>query len=109
MAARKLPKSKLKRKRDTRPSAAKRGYNYAWQKSRSKRLKKSPKCVTCGNPAKHFHHQPSGKTVPKCTSCHNRMTARNKGKKKYPKVKPKHLRTRGKINRTKTKSRKRKR
>lgn len=83
MPAKKLPTSKLKRKRDTRPSAAKRGYNYQWQKSRKKRLRRGAKC-SCGKAASHFHHQPSGRTVPKCASCHNSLTARKhrKGTKK---------------------------
>jgi hypothetical protein len=51
MAAHRKPASKLKRKRDTRPSAAKRGYNYKWQKKRAKAVK-GRKCGKCGKPAK---------------------------------------------------------
>jgi hypothetical protein len=82
MPAKKLPASKLKRKRDKRPSAAKRGYDYQWQKSRKRRLSKGAKCRRCGSSGRiHFHHQPSGKTVPLCTKCHNSHTAK-RGKKK---------------------------
>lgn len=81
MAAKKLPKSKLKRKRDTRPSAAKRGYNYAWQKSRKKKLA-GKKCRLCGKPATHLDHTSYSpvRTRPLCQSCHNAKTARNKHK-----------------------------
>jgi hypothetical protein len=83
MAARRKPTSKLKRKRDTRPSAAKRGYNYKWQKSRKKALGKGKKCAKCGKPAKHRDHT-SYKPVRTrwlCVSCHNRKSATNKHKK----------------------------
>ena len=84
MAAKKLPASKLKRKRDKRPSAAKRGYDYQWQKSRKRKLKRGGKCSNCGSGGQiHFHHTPSGNTRKLCQRCHNRHTAKN-GKKKAP-------------------------
>jgi hypothetical protein len=83
MPARRKPASKLKRKRDTRPSAAKRGYNYKWQKSRAKKLK-GRKCAKCGKPAKHLHHKSYKpvRTQALCASCHNRISAKNKAKGK---------------------------
>lgn len=82
MPARRKPASQLKRKRDKRPSAAKRGYGYQWQKSRKKSLGKGKKCANCGKSATHRHHTsynpPRYKWL--CTSCHNAHTARNKHK-----------------------------
>jgi hypothetical protein len=73
----------LKRKRDTRPSAAKRGYNYAWQKKRAKAVK-GRKCRKCGKAAKHLHHTSYKpvRTMALCASCHNRISAKNKAKKR---------------------------
>ena len=87
MAAKKKPTRSLKRKRDKRPSAAKRGYNYKWQKKRNKRLTTRTRCTSCGRVAgksAHLHH--SGKGIkPKCRSCHNRISAKNKARKKVKK------------------------
>ena len=82
--------------KDTRPSAAKRGYGYKWDKARKRYLAKNPLCVYC----KRYHDQVRPATcvdhiIPHkgdpglfwgvenwqglCGSCHSRKTAREDG------------------------------
>lgn len=44
------------RRMDTRPSAARRGYDQKWRRIRAMFLKKHPSCVVCGAPATEVDH-----------------------------------------------------
>ena len=70
--------------RDTRPSAAKRGYGGGWPALRKKYLAANRWCAKCGEHATDVHHiQPlsAGGTnewdnlMPLCHRCHSRVTA----------------------------------
>ena len=76
------------RKKDTRPTSTKRGYDYSWRKIRGIVLKDKPLCWFCGRVyATEVHQVPdyvSGtchwnyQLIPACKKCHNRETAKRK-------------------------------
>lgn len=77
------------KKKETRPSSAKRGYGHDWRKFRLEFLAKNPVCCRegCRNPATEVDHEPEltgpddpGRLDPKrcaplCKSCHSSKTA----------------------------------
>lgn len=81
---------------DTRPSAARRGYDAAWRKKRKAFLERNPYCEDCGPPthATHADHVPSRRVLiahgidnpdadqylhARCASCHSSKTAHEDG------------------------------
>lgn len=50
------PVHRAQRARDTRPSAARRGYDGKWRQIRAAFLKRYPDCVVCGEPAQEVDH-----------------------------------------------------
>jgi 5-methylcytosine-specific restriction protein A len=67
---------------DTRPSARKRGYDAAWERTRTVVLGQQPLCP-CGRPATEVHHRQAlrdggtharGNLVALCRSCHVKLT-----------------------------------
>lgn len=68
----------------TRPSAAERGYDYAWQQTRASFLAHHPFCIVCGQKATHVDHivarrrggsDDESNLQALCASCHSRKTA----------------------------------
>lgn len=77
-----------RRKRDTRPSAAQRGYDKAWFRTRHAFLKAHPNCEHCDGPATEVDHRdgkgplgPLGHHWPNlralCKPCHSSRTAQD--------------------------------
>lgn len=76
--------------RTPRPSAAQRGYNAHWRRTRTAFLRANPTCVDCHNPATVADHDPVSRRdlvtrhdpnpdawhhlQPRCASCHSRRT-----------------------------------
>lgn len=74
------------RPKDTRPSAAARGYDARWRRVRDGFLRDHPHCELCGAPATEAHHRdgqgPRGPhgleafaLAALCKPCHSRVTA----------------------------------
>ncbi len=70
------------RKRDTRASACKRGYDRRWQKIRAVMLAKHPLCLVCDGWSEEVHHldgnprnNEEANLCPLCKPCHSRITA----------------------------------
>lgn len=74
------------RAKDNRPSAAARGYDSRWQRTRGRFLRDHPSCEHCGSPATEAHHRdgagprgPRGHDLTNlaalCKPCHSRVTA----------------------------------
>lgn len=77
------PIHKRQRTEDTRPSAAERGYDQKWRRTRAAFLKKHPTCVGCGGDASEVDHivpLKDGGTnewsnlQAMCKSCHSNKT-----------------------------------
>ena len=82
------------RSRDTRPSAAGRGYDTRWRRIRAQFLKAHPLCCLCRRPATVPDHHPLSRRElvaagdphpdawrnlrPLCESCHNAKSARER-------------------------------
>lgn len=78
----------VQRPLDTRPSAARRGYDAHWRRIRANFLRFNPVCDHCGRKATEADHIKSLATggthawenlQPLCKSCHSRKTARVDG------------------------------
>ena len=78
------------RKPDTRPSAAARGYDAKWRRTRAAHLRMEPTCRVCGAAATHVDHiDGQGPLGPRghdhanlqslCAADHNRKTNRHDG------------------------------
>lgn len=78
------------RKPDTRPSAAARGYDAKWRRTRAEHLRLEPTCRVCGAAATHVDHiDGQGPLGPRghdhdnlqslCAADHNRKTNRHDG------------------------------
>lgn len=95
--------SSYRRAKDTRPSAAARGYDQKWRRIRAAFLKKFPACVVCGEEATEVDHiTPLGEggsnewsnLQPMCKSHHSEKTNRfdggfgNHSKQKFTKANP---------------------
>ena len=82
------PRRQAASRQPKRPTAARRGYDRAWQKLRAEILAVRSTCELCPAPSTELHHR-----VPKvlggtngtsnlqalCKSCHSRITAQTKG------------------------------
>ena len=82
------------RPRDTRPTAAQRGYDGKWRRLRTAYLTRNRRCLDCGAPATVADHRPTPRRElvargdpdpdadhhlePRCVPCHNRITARTR-------------------------------
>jgi 5-methylcytosine-specific restriction protein A len=82
-------------RRDTRPSASRRGYGVGWRKRRELFLAVNPTCIDCLAPATVADHDPLTRDElirrgdpdpdafhhlkPRCASCHSRKTATRDG------------------------------
>lgn len=83
-AARYCPQHIDQMTRDTRPTAAQRGYNAEWRRIRDMVLMQEPYC-SCGRPAAEVHHvipltQGGSHDLSNlraiCAGCHRRITRR---------------------------------
>lgn len=70
---------------DTRPSAARRGYDQKWRRIRAQFLRLHPICVSCGGPANEVDHivplaaggtHAHSNLQSMCKSCHSSKTGR---------------------------------
>lgn len=79
-----LPSHVSPRPPESRPSAARRGYDGTWQRLRKLALHSSPVCSECGRLATEVHHvKPiseggerleQANLLPLCKACHSRIT-----------------------------------
>lgn len=75
------------RRKDERPSAARRGYDARWRQVRARYLRENPACVVCGATATEVHHDFGNAgalrydtrfLVALCKRCHTSHTQRER-------------------------------